>query len=109
MSLRPFGANLLVTLHPHQKRSSVIELPTNESVVRTGTVFRVGPGKANKNGTIEPMGLEVGEKVAFFRWNQEHKTGKSVQAILEDHLPGVALINQRDVLFVYDGDIQVDQ
>lgn len=95
--LRPFGDGVLVRLNPPAKRSTTIELPTNESNIRTGVVVRTGPGKHKK-------GLQVaeGEKVAFVRWHLEHKNGKSVSTVIETEEPGCVLIQQRDILFVYD-------
>lgn len=109
MSLRPLGTYVLVRVDPFQRRSSTLELPTNESNVRTGTVLRVGTGKppTNKRPAL-PCQLSPGERIAFFRWEQEHKQGKQLQPALNDVGDGLALINERDVLFAFTGDVSVD-
>ena len=109
MSLRPLRTYVLLRVDPFQQRSSTLALPTNESNVRTGTVLRVGSGRppTSKRPAL-PCELSPGDRVAFFRWEQEHKQGKQVQSVLNEVGDGLALVNERDILFSFTGDIQVD-
>jgi co-chaperonin GroES (HSP10) len=107
MSVRPYGGHVLVREHPRAKKSKVLELITNESNVLTGEVLQVGPGAVGKKGRVAPT-VQVGEKVAFLRWHKEHQAGRAVQHALEGEGEGLSILSERDILFVYDGDIEVD-
>jgi co-chaperonin GroES (HSP10) len=113
--LRPLHDWLLVKRDPPQPRSTIILDPGNEgSSVRTGVVLKVGYGKHYPNGTTVPVGVEVGEHIAFFRWHQEHRPGKATTKVLKEIAEelGVAddvvLIRENDILFAFDGDLKVD-
>lgn len=105
---------LLVKCDPFQPKSSIIECVNNESSVRTGTVLKVGPGKYKKEGSDlrVPMGVEVGERVAFLRWHQEHRPGKAIVHALadlsEELKAEVCMIRVNDILFVFTGEVKVD-
>lgn len=105
---------LLVKCDPFQSKSTVIELVTNESSVRTGVLLDVGPGKIKKPGKDVriPMDVVKGERVAFLRWHQEHRPGKAVVHALaelsEELAAEVCLIRVNDILFAFDGEVRVD-
>lgn len=105
---------LLVKCDPFQAKSSIIELVTNESSVRTGVLLDVGPGKYKKPGKALriPMDVVKGERIAFLRWHQEHRPGKALVhalAELSEELGAeVCLIRVNDILFAFDGDVKVD-
>ena len=102
MKFRPQLDWVLVRLDPAQERSSTIVL-TEKSSVRTGVVLRVGQGKDGK-----PVDVAPGQRVAFFRWTQEHKNGRAQAAALMDLGPDLALIRENDVLFELLEEVKVD-
>ena len=98
--IRPLANWLVVRLEEPRKQSSVIVM-NETSNVRTAEVLRVGPGK------LGPIGVEVGERVAFLRWNLEHKPGKQLAAALAELGEDIAMIKAEDVLFVFEGELEV--
>ncbi len=108
--ISPTGTYVLVRVDPPRRRSEFIDLHTfNESNVRTATVLRCGPGtpRTHKRPAL-PCQLSPGDRIAFFRWEQEHAQGKQVQSVLNEIEDGLALIKERDVLFSFTGDVKVD-
>ena len=72
--------------------------------MRTGVLLQVGPGRWAKGGLRRlPVGLEVGEKVAFFRENLEHQQGKQLTRMMQEMDEDTALIRAADVLYVMGG------
>ena len=114
MQIRPLSDWILVQFDPLKKRSGIIELAgdNDTSAVRTGTVLRTGPGKPLADGSLAPMEVKEGDRVTFLRWHQEHRPGKMTAAALkgigEEMGMDVHLIRQSDILFVFDGDVEVD-
>lgn len=114
MKLRLLSDWILVKCDPFQQKSSIIEMVTNESPVRTGTVLDVGPGRWLNEKKAVRVPIDVGPlaRVAFLRWHQEHRPGKAVVhalADLSEELGAeVCLIRQNDILFSFTGDVKVD-
>jgi|HigsolmetaAR202D_1030399.scaffolds.fasta_scaffold01603_25 co-chaperonin GroES (HSP10) len=114
MNIQPLSDWILVKFEPLEKRSSLIELPgQNESAVRKGVVKIVGPGRRLPNSERRaPMDVEVGDKIVFLRWHQEHRPGKQISETLrrksEELGEDLCLIRQSDILFKYTGDVNVD-
>ena len=113
--LKPIGDWILVHRDPPQQRSTIIHTPNDEgSSVRTGTVLRTGKGRSLKNGTIVPVDVQVGERIAFFRWHHEHRPGKAnskaLKEIAEDLgvKDDVVLVRENDILFTFEGDLRID-
>lgn len=106
-SIRPLGDWLLVSVDPLKDESKggiLLVGDKSTETVKTGTVVRVGPGK--KVGQLRnPIGVEPGEKVAFFRWNQEHQNGQRIAHVLGE---GFALIKMADVLFAFPAGLSVE-
>lgn len=98
MNLRPCHDGVLVKVDPFVPRpSSIIMLePSN---VRKGTVVRLGK---------DVRDLEVGERVAFFRWNQEHKQGRELTSRLKEIGDDLVLLDFKDVLFALTGEVELD-
>jgi co-chaperonin GroES (HSP10) len=112
--ITPLSDWLLVKVDPPSKRSGIIEIASDNdtSAVRTGTVLRMGPGKVLKKGGRSCVGLQIGDRVAFLRWHQEHRPGKSLKEAVQRNNPEIEddlmLIREPDVLFAFDGDVSVD-
>lgn len=86
--------------------ASLIHLPdaSTYSNLRHGVVLAVGPGKHNSKGVLRPTEVKPGERVCFFRWNTEHKSGQAQQHVLDRIAPGTVLIREPDILSVVQGD-----
>lgn len=97
MRLRPLHDWLLVCIdQPKEKLGSLFVPGGDAGRVRTATVIRSGPGK---NGV--PTELGEGDRVAFFRENQETLQGKQIGAILKDLGDRLALVRTNDILFTW--------
>lgn len=103
VGLRPLLDWLVVRVEPLPTMRGSILLPQGDNV-RTATVLAVGPGKRDSAGVRIPVGVEVGEKVAYFRWHEEHKSGKKLMSTLSELGDDLAMVRALDVLFVWSGE-----
>lgn len=114
MRIRPFTDWIVVKFDPLKKRSGIIEISgdNDTSAIRTGTVVSTGPGKPNRTGGFNPMEVQEGARICFFRWHQEHRPGKQISSALEkmstEFGGDIMMIRLSDVLFEFHGDISVD-
>lgn len=99
MKLRPLGDGILVRMDPLPEKQGLLFVPGGTRV-RTGEVLEVGPGRPNKRGARRPLGLEVGERIAFFREHFEHRPGKELAHRLAELGDDLGLLHVEDVLFV---------
>jgi co-chaperonin GroES (HSP10) len=105
MRVRPLRDWLVLQLEPLPKTSPggiILEGTTQVERQRVGKVLRVGPGNRRWSDTlereiVEPVGIEVGDRVAFFREHLEHQQGKALLKQLEDD---TGMIRAMDVLYV---------
>ena len=110
MPVRPLHDWMVVKLDPlpTETRGGLV-LPQGSSGaerVRTGTVLRVGPGKPFwssklKKELVNPVGVEPGERIAFFRENLEHQQGKQLVRVLQELEEDTGLIRAGDVLYAF--------
>lgn len=107
--LRPLGDRIVVKLDPPKLVHANIILVT-EDRVRTGVVQAVGPGVwvGKKRDSRRPMGVDVGERVAFFRERLLSKTDKETTRIMQALDDDLALISIQDVLCVISDDTKVE-
>lgn len=100
--ITPLSDWVLVELDPFddKRAGSIILVSDSDQRVRTATVRAVGLGKKVEDHRV-PVGVEVGEKVAFLRWHLEHKNGKQMSAALEGFGENLGLIRANDILFAY--------
>ena len=104
MNFTPLHDWILVKMDPFpEKQGSIIILEdSSPNRVRTGTALLVGRGViSKKTGERLPVGIEQGERVAFFRWNLEHQNGKRVTAFLEGIGEDLGLIRAKDILLAW--------
>lgn len=107
--LRLLNDHILVKLDEiPEKSGSIFMTGADARRVRTGTVTQIGPGKRTKKDALVPMYVKVGDRVAFFRENLEHSQGKRVQAILGEFDGNIGLLKQLDVLFVFEGEGELE-
>ena len=109
-ALRLMGDNILVRLDPDSEKTSsgIIIRPKDamETIMRTGVVIGVGPGRYAKKGDHDldrrlPMMVEVGEGVILNRFIASNtKTAEALQQCVLDG--DEALIKASDILLVYD-------
>jgi len=103
--LRLMNDRILLRLDPESNKvaSGLLFKPddAHESILRTGEVIDVGPGRwADKGDQRIPVGVEIGEGVLFIKFvATSTKTAESLQAHLAKD---EALITPNDVLLVYD-------
>ena len=105
MGLRPRHEWLVVELEPEKQTGSIIRV--SESPIRIGRVVKAGPGKeCHVNGdVVHVRDVEPGERVAFFKAVADTKQGQQVRFSLEENQ---LAIKMKDVLFVIEGDAQVE-
>jgi co-chaperonin GroES (HSP10) len=114
MKLKPHSDWILVQCENFKAPSDIIHSPnTDSSHIRLGKILAVGPGKyqGKKAITRTALGVDPGEKIAFLRWHQEHRPGKSVAKALHDLSDelgaDVCMVRANDILFVFEGDVRV--
>lgn len=65
-TLKPLGNRVLVKRSKAEVSKGGILLPeTAQEKPKEGTVMAIGPGKADKQGTVQPLTVKVGDKVLF--------------------------------------------
>jgi co-chaperonin GroES (HSP10) len=84
-SIRLTGAHVLVRLDEQATHFGAIEIPDEfRKYPQTGAVIAVGPGPVNlATGRRDPLGVEVGERVVFGKWN-----GVGLADPDDDYAPG---------------------
>lgn len=112
MNLRPQNDWVVVKMKPIEEKVTptgiIILADTTAQTIREGVVVSTGPGRRNKNtGERIRVGVEKGEKVAFFRWNQEHKQGQAIARFLGIEGDDIGLIREADILFAFTGELSV--
>lgn len=108
--LRLMGDNILIRLDPESEKTSsgIIVRPNEalETILRTGEVIAVGPGKWAEDKGIYldnrvPMVVEVGEGVVINRFIASNtKTAETLHQFILDE--DEALIKAGDIMLVYD-------
>jgi len=90
---------VLVTLDPisPENVSTGGIILTEPHMVRTGKVKATGPGKKYCDGPYVHIGVNVGERVAFFTGNMDTKQGNNLKAFIGDD---EALMPETAILFV---------
>lgn len=106
VGVRPLHDWLLVKLEPlpEKTRGGIILPSANEARQRVGRILRAGPGRRRWSRTLqrhflEPLDVEVGERVVFYREHLEHQQGKSLVGVLQELEPDTGLIRPMDILF----------
>jgi co-chaperonin GroES (HSP10) len=93
---------ILVKMDPVQKQVGSIFLPEGVDY-RTATVLCAGPGKERPTGQREPIEVAAGDRLIFHRAHAEHGQGRAMVTELGDDQ---VLIKPRDVLVVFEGELQ---
>lgn len=100
--VHPLNDWILVRLDPFAERYGALVLTQDNARnnVRTATVLAIGKGK-RRGMAREPVGVHVGEKVAFLRWHLEHGSGKSTTSVLNTLGEDLGLVKGEDILFAF--------
>ncbi len=65
-NIKPLGNRVLVKRSEAQKTKGGIILPdTAKEKPKQGEVVAVGPGKVDKEGRLQPLNLQVGDRILF--------------------------------------------
>ena len=120
MSVRLFNDCILVDLEPIPEKRGELFLVEDKSI-HIGKVVAVGPGKyAKKKGQDGryariPVGVEVGQRVAFHRWHGELKQGRQLSAVFDEYFERqagvdghIVMLRPIDLLGVVEGDTVID-
>jgi co-chaperonin GroES (HSP10) len=105
MNLRVLRDRVVLKLDPVQEKKGSIILPNQDQRVRTGVVQSTGPGREKSNGVREPTGVSPGDRVAFLFMNLETSQGDQVTRALQELGEDLVSIQDRDILFIIEGDI----
>jgi co-chaperonin GroES (HSP10) len=98
------GDSVLVHLDPVKEvQGSIIVPDTVVRPIRTGVVKMAGPGKRYKDRFVATE-VREGDHVAFFIGAADTKSGQLVNAQLNED---ERLLTERDILFAFDGDLEV--
>lgn len=105
---KPLNDWILIRMDPLPEKLGSIILPS-KGHVRTASVLSVGCGAEisldhNKPEAKRfiPTDVKVGEKIAFLRWAVESQQGTQLASTFEELGADIALIKERDILFVMD-------
>ena len=107
MHVAPKDEWFVVKAFPHENMSEIVHgTVENKTVMRTGRVIAVGPGRwASETSSIRlPHRHTVGEKVAFLRWHKDHQMGKASSKVMSEWSmeldADVYILHVKDVLAI---------
>lgn len=95
MQVKPLSDRVLVKpLAKAETTKSGIVIPETASKERPeqGEVVAVGPGKVQKDGTVRPVGLKVGDKVMFKSYAPTEVKVDGIEMFVLDESDVIALI-----------------
>jgi chaperonin GroES len=88
MNIKPLSDHILIEpIKGEEKTKSGILLPETADKERPeqGKVIAIGPGKKNKDGTVRPVEIKVGQKVLFNKYGpNEIKVGDKEYLIAKE-------------------------
>lgn len=92
-SLQPLGDRILVKLQgPEEQTAGGIILPdAAQDKPQVGEVVQVGVGKRSDDGALQPIDVQVGDKVLYSKY-----AGTEINLNGEDHM----LLREQDILAV---------
>ena len=92
---KPKNDRILVKQHEADKKTAggIILAGETKDLTFTGEVIAIGVGVVNKDGSIRPIDLNVGDKVMFgkFSYNDIKINGEEFLVMREDDVIGVLL------------------
>lgn len=101
--IRPLLDWLVIKLDtlPEKKEGIILVAARDQERQYSGTIVRAGPGQwlTEAPNKRRPLGVEVGERVHFFRENFDTLQGKQVARIMSEVEPGMVMVRARDLLF----------
>ena len=92
VKVRPLGDRVLVRRSKAPISKGGILLPeTAKEKPKEGQVIKVGPGKINENGSLDPMNVKEGQRVLFSSYS-----GTEVKTI--DDEEEYLILSEKDIL-----------
>jgi chaperonin GroES len=93
MKVKPLGDRILIKIQESENKTAggIIIPQTAQEKTQNGVVVAVGPGSKNDKGVLEPIGVQVGQKVMFDKY-----AGSQIKIDGVDHL----LVDEKSVLAV---------
>ncbi len=103
--IRPLHDNILIELEPAPTEYKGIIVPNEDSIpIRTGFVRALGPGKLLSTGVRKKVGLEIGERVAFFMAVTQVGTNRVLGYVLPDnHI----MLKESDILCAIGVEVEI--
>jgi chaperonin GroES len=93
MKVKPLGDRVLIKIQEGENKTAggIIIPQTAQEKTQNGVVVAVGPGAKNDKGVLEPVAVQVGDKVMFDKY-----AGAQIKIDSVDHL----IVKFADVLAV---------
>lgn len=92
--LKPLGNRVLVKRSKAEVSKGGILLPeTAQEKPKEGVVMAIGPGKTDKQGTLQPLTVKVGDKVLFGSY-----AGTEVKLPQSDVNEELLILSEEDIL-----------
>jgi chaperonin GroES len=93
MKVKPLGDRILIKIQESENKTAggIIIPQTAQEKTQNGVVVAAGPGSKNDKGVLEPVPVEVGQKVMFDKY-----AGAQIKIDGVDHL----IIRSNDLLAV---------
>lgn len=90
-NIKPLGKYVLVKRAEHKKSLGNILLPeTSQEKPKEGIVVAVGPGKKDENGVLQPLTVQVNDRVLFSSYApKEIESSEELLLLSEDDILGI--------------------
>ena len=93
MKFRPLHDRILVRrIEAEEKTAGGIIIPdTAKEKPQEGEVIAVGPGARNENGQLQPLDIQVGDRILFGKWSgtEIKLNGEDLLIMKESDIMGV--------------------
>jgi chaperonin GroES len=93
MKVKPLGDRILIKIQEGENKTAggIIIPQTAQEKTQNGVVVAVGPGSKNDKGVLEPVTVQVGQKVMFDKY-----AGAQIKIDNVDHL----IVEEKSVLAI---------
>jgi len=98
MKFRPLHDRILVRrIEAEEKTAGGIIIPdTAKEKPQEGEVIAVGPGARNENGQLQPLDIQVGDRILFGKWSgtEIKLNGEDLLIMKESDIMGVIEVEE---------------